>query len=162
MIMLPNLYRVVCGVVLRLLTVKRHLWQQTFFRAMLSVHRRGGFLGVFSIRTDRMISAEREDMVRYQNLHNNILQTYAMIIWCDIIGVIRFFTSHRRLWLLSAFIGSTCTVGRLCGVCDDGYGVTLDLQACSPSSQCAAGLALFLFLCKIWSNKTSAVQLFYF
>lgn len=40
-------------------------------------------------------------------------------------------------------------VGRLCGVCDDGYGVTLDLQACSPSGQCAAGLVLFLFLCKI-------------
>ena len=54
--------------------------------------------------------------------------------------------------ILQTYSEFITAVGRLCGVCDDGYGVTLDLQACSPSGQCAAGLALFLFLCKIQLN----------
>ena len=35
--------------------------------------------------------------------------------------------------------------GRLCGTCQEGYGVTLDLQSCN--NECDAGLPLFLILC---------------
>jgi hypothetical protein len=35
--------------------------------------------------------------------------------------------------------------GRLCGTCQEGYGVTLDLQSCND--KCDAGLPLFLILC---------------
>ena len=40
-------------------------------------------------------------------------------------------------------------IGRLCGRCGENYGVTLDLQACTPSNECGAGLAVFIFLCKL-------------
>lgn len=46
------------------------------------------------------------------------------------------------------FIGQyICALGRLCGLCDDDYGVTLDLQACTASDRCAGGLVLFIILC---------------
>ena len=38
--------------------------------------------------------------------------------------------------------------GDLCGTCEDGYGVTMDLQSCI-SANCATGLALFLLCCKL-------------
>ena len=43
--------------------------------------------------------------------------------------------------------------GVLCGECEDDFGVTLDLQSCTPSSLCVAGLVLFIALCKTnWSS----------
>ncbi len=37
--------------------------------------------------------------------------------------------------------------GRLCGECDEGYGVTMDLLSCS-NVKCALGLSLFILLCE--------------
>lgn len=42
---------------------------------------------------------------------------------------------------------SSLCPGDLCGECEDGRGVTLDLQSCSTTS-CIAGLILFIFLCE--------------
>lgn len=41
--------------------------------------------------------------------------------------------------------------GRLCGVCDENYGITLDLQACSKADDgCVLGLSLFIILCELY------------
>ena len=39
------------------------------------------------------------------------------------------------------------TIGRLCGTCSDGYGVTLDLQSCQKN--CIPGIVLFVIICKL-------------
>ena len=41
-------------------------------------------------------------------------------------------------------------IGRLCGTCAKGYGVTLDLLSCD--NQCSAGLPVFLILCEFTLN----------
>ena len=51
------------------------------------------------------------------------------------------------------------TLGRLCGTCSSGYGVTLDLQSCRE--ECAAGIVLFILLCEFiccFKHLTSSIR----